>query len=268
MPVIRDPEYLRDIDVLVIESTYGGREHEKIEDLEARLAEIVNRTAARGGKIVVPSFALGRTQEILYSLSRLRKAGSIPELPIFVDSPLAVRITNVFHKHTELFDEEALREGMSFLEEDFGVKFTVSKEESQEINDVAGSCIIIASSGMCEAGRVLHHLMRTIEDPKNTILFVGFQAGHTLGKKILDGEPRVRILDGSYSVRAEVTKLNAYSAHAGKSDLLDFIRNAGPIKDLVLVHGEGLQLQALADAVPSVTGAKIHIPQMGDELEF
>jgi len=268
MPVIKEPEFLHNLDILVIESTYGGREHEKIEEVENRLASIILKTLERKGKVIIPSFALGRTQEVLYSLKRLIEKNIIPKIPIFVDSPLAGRITEVFRKHIELFSKESLEEGLSFLEDKDFVKFTISKEESQEINEITSPCIIIAASGMCEGGRILHHLMRTIEDEKNTILFVGFQANNTLGRRILEKQERVKIFDGSYRVKAEVTKLNAYSAHAGKSDLLEFISKSGKVKDIILVHGENNQIKELANAIPAISDAKIHIPVYGEEIEF
>lgn len=271
MPVVRDPEDLRGVDILVLESTYGGRDHEPLGEVEGRLAEVVNRTVERGGKVVIPSFALGRTQEVLYSLARLRRQGllRVPDLPVFMDSPLAGRITEVFRRHRELFDREALAEAEAFLEPSDRLRFTVTKEESQAINDIEGPCVIVASSGMCEGGRILHHLMHTIEDGRNTVLFVGYQAAETLGRRILEGEERVRILDGVYRVRAEVRKLNAYSAHAGRRELVEFVRRCGRrLRHVVLVHGEPPQVEALAEALRGVTRAEIHRPGRGGTLEF
>ncbi len=267
MPILKDPAELENLDVLVIESTYGARVHEALEDLETRLAEILSRTFARGGKVIIPAFALGRTQELLYSLSSLYDSGRVPMAPVFVDSPLATKVSKVFRTHTELYDEEAAKVGSGFLSDSF-MNYTVTKEESQELNERRGPCLVISASGMCESGRIRHHLIHSIEDPRNTILFVGFLAQNTLGRKILEGAKTVRILDGEFEVKAEVKKLNALSAHADRNDLLAFIGACRGLSKLVLVHGEATQLQSLAEAAREVTKAEIHVPGMGDEIEL
>ncbi len=265
LPILKDPGIFKDIDTLVIESTYGGRIHEPVEDLEERLAAILSRTFARGGKVIIPAFALGRVQEITYSLKRIFDSGRVRPVPVYVDSPLGDKISGVMRRHLELFDEESLAIGTTFLSADF-IHYTTAKDDSQKLNDIHEPCIIIASSGMCEAGRVLHHLMHNLGNPANTILFVGFLAEHTLGRKILDGTSPVRIFDGYFPVHAEVAKLNAFSAHAGQNELLDFIKACLPLKHLILVHGEASQLNALAALAQTVTDAQIHIPSLDEEI--
>lgn len=267
MAILEDPRQLQNLDALVIESTYGAREHERLDDLEARLAEVLNRTFARGGKVIIPAFALGRAQEVLYSVKRLFNSGAVKKVPVFLDSPLADRISQVFARHGELYDNETRQLGRSFLDSSF-VTYTTDKRESQKLNDYDQPCIIIASSGMCEAGRILHHLLHNLSDKKNTILIVGFMAEHTLGRKLLNGDEIVRVLMAPVRVRAEITKLNAFSAHAGRTELLNYIKGCGQLKQLVLVHGEASQLAALAAAARTVTDAAIRIPQQGEELEF
>ncbi|HNW93090.1 MAG TPA: MBL fold metallo-hydrolase [bacterium] len=265
LPILEDPHQLRDLDALVIESTYGAREHEQLDHLEERLADVLNRTFARGGKVIVPAFALGRAQEVLYSVKRLFNAGKVKKVPVFLDSPLADKVSQVFARHGELYDNETRELGHSFLAKGF-VTYTTDKRESQKLNDFNGPCIIISSSGMCEAGRILHHLLHQLDDPKNTILIVGFMAEHTLGRKLLNGDQTVRVLMATVRVRAEITKLNAFSAHAGCSELLQYIKGCGNLKKLILVHGEATQLAALAEKARTVTAAAIHIPQRGETL--
>lgn len=267
LPILENPHQLRDLDTLIIESTYGAREHENLDRLEGRLTEVLNRTFRRGGKVIIPAFALGRTQEVLYSVKRLFNSGAVNKVPIFLDSPLADRITKVFARHLELFDGEARELGRTFLDKDF-VTCISDKRESQKLNDFHGPCIIISASGMCEAGRILHHLKHHLTSRHNTILIVGYQAAHTLGRKLLDGHAEVKIFKTFTKVYADVTKLNAFSAHAGKQELLQYIRDCGPLKNLVLVHGEEPALQALAEAARAVTGATLYIPQRGDTLEL
>lgn len=267
MPILKDPEVMGDLDVLVIESTYGGRIHEELSHLEDRLAEILRKTFARGGRVIVPAFALGRVQEMTYSLKRIFEAGKAPKVRVYVDSPLAARISEVFARHCELYNSEAQSMGPGFLNHDF-VSYTTSKEESQALNLSTEPAVIIAASGMCESGRILHHLVHNISRPENTILFVGFLAEHTLGKKILDGEKTVRIFDSHFPVLAEIQKLNAFSAHADRNDIIDYIKQCGNLKKIILVHGELPQLESLAEAVRTVSKAEVLIPSFGQEIEI
>src|SRR6266849_373405 len=206
LPIIRDPQPLDPVDYLIMESTYGDRLHKPIADAAQKLADIVNRAANRGGKIIVPCFAVGRTQQLVLMLHQLMDARSIPSIPIFVDSPLAVNATEVFRKHPECYDEEArrfLQEG----EDPFGfyrLKSVREASESKKLNELHGPFLVLAASGMCEAGRILHHLRNTIEDPRNTVLITGFQAEHTLGRKIAEGQTEVSIFGEPMRLRAEV----------------------------------------------------------------
>jgi metallo-beta-lactamase family protein len=267
MPVLKDPDQLEGLDILIIESTYGNRVHEPLEELEARLADIIKRTYDRGGKVIIPSFSLGRTQELQHALKRLYDSGTLPQMKVYVDSPLAQRVSEVFRKHAELFDAETNVMGSSFLDPGF-IHYVNSKEESQALNTSKEPCIIISASGMCESGRVLHHLIHNAPSRKNTILFVGFLAQHTLGRKILEGQTPVHVYGRPVPVNAEVVKLNAFSAHAGRDDLLNYIKACGRLEHLVLVHGEESQIAGLAEAAKAVTDAKIVVPKYEEEIDF
>lgn len=267
IPILRDPEPLTGIDTLVIECTYGARVHESFDDLEKRLAAVLKATVKRGGKVLIPAFALGRAQEVLYVIKQLFDTGQAPRIPVFLDSPLAVRVARIFRAHAELYDEEARRMGHAFLDKAF-VKFLAGKDESQALNRLAGPCVILAASGMCESGRILHHLRHHLGDRRNTVLIVGFMAAHTVGRKLLNGERRVNLFGQPHTVNAEVTKLNAFSAHADRNDLLACIRQAGRLERIFFVHGEPTQLQAMADAARPCTEAELIIPAIDSEYEF
>jgi metallo-beta-lactamase family protein len=222
LPILRDPTLLQDIDAVIMESTYGGRSHQAPEAAFAELTDVVRATVARGGRIIIPSFAVGRAQEIVYELNRLIGAGEIPPLPVFVDSPLAIDVSEVFGEHVELYDEET----RAFMRQNGGsplqfssLTYTRSVDESKAINDVRGPAIIISTSGMAESGRILHHLRNNIEDSRNTILIVSWQAENTLGRRLADHAKEVRIFGDVYKVRAQVATINGYSGHAGH-DLL------------------------------------------------
>lgn len=271
LPIIQDPEPCPECDFLILESTYGDRLHKSIERVEVKLEEIVRRTAARGGKIIVPAFAVGRTQQLILLLHDLADRKAIPDIPVFVDSPLAIKATNVYQAHAEIYDSETLRH----LEDGhnpftFGrIKYVESAEDSKALNDLRGPMIIIASSGMCEAGRILHHLKNNISSARNTILITGFQAEHTLGRRILEGDPEVKIFGDPYRVRAEVHKLNELSGHADQSGLLKWIEPvARGIHRIFLVHGELPAQQALAVAIKERFGAEVTIPARGDTFQF
>lgn len=270
MPIIRNPWQAESTDYLMIESTYGNRVHESLLDAEAHLAEVVNKTIARGGKILIPAFSLGRTQEIVYSLHKLSDNGTIPNnLPIYVDSPLSVNLTTIFRQHLGLFDEETQKLFVSTHEDPFGfanLKYVQSVEESKALNNVKTPCIIIASSGMVEHGRILHHLKNNIEDHRNTLLIVGYQAVNTLGRKLVDKEKEVRIFGKPYEVRLEVKIMNAYSAHADRSDLLDYVTKVKDLKKVILVHGEDQAAEDLKKALLDNGVTDVTIPNFGDEL--
>ena len=264
LPIIRDPDLIPRVDYLVLESTYGNRAHDPIGRAKERLGEAVERTAERGGKIVIPAFAVERTQELVFFLHLLQDEGRIPKLPIFVDSPMAVNATSIFRVHQECYDEETRRAFLDHHENPFGwgeLRYVVSQEESKALNRLQGPALIISSSGMCESGRILHHLANTIEDSRNTVLIVGFMAQNTLGRKILEGSPEVNIFGDPYRLKAEVVVLNAFSAHADYNEILEYLgrleggdresgnqtdaghdagRNngAGGLRGIYLVHGE------------------------------
>lgn len=250
MPILRDPELVDDAHALITESTYGDRLHKPIEAMEDDLAAIVARTYARGGKVVIPSFALERAQEILYALHGLKRQGRLPKIPIYVDSPLTVKITDIFRLHPDCYDAEtrALVRGEESPFDFEEVRYVEDKTESQAIDASPEPCIVISASGMCEAGRVVHHLKATIEDPKHTICIVGFQAAHTLGRRIVERRSRVKMFGVERDLRAEVAVLNGFSAHADQRDLVGYaaaLAERGPLRRIALVHGEAPAQNAL-----------------------
>ncbi len=269
LPILRDPSPVPPADLLISECTYGGQTHEPVEETAERLGEVVRRTAARGGKVVIPAFSVGRTQTVVYFLHRLMNAGRLPDLPVFVDSPMAVRATEVFRAHPECFNEGTRR----FLEEDpdlFGEKrihYVEKVHESIALNGRPEPCVIISASGMCEAGRVLHHLKHNIEDPRSTILLAGFQAADTLGRRLAEGRPEVRILGRTFPVKAEVVTLNGLSSHADHGDLL---RSLGPLaattRRVRLVHGEPDRATALAAGLWASGFEDVEVPDYGDTV--
>ncbi|HEY5087874.1 MAG TPA: MBL fold metallo-hydrolase [Gemmatimonadaceae bacterium] len=243
LSIIRDPVVPEGADLVIMESTYGNRDHETVGDARAQLAAVVRDTATRGGRVLIPSFAVGRTQELLYNLNGLSREGSIPAIPIYVDSPLATDTTTVFEMHPEVFDhtEDLInksKDPFRFPQ----VQFTRSVEESKALNSAHGPMVIIAASGMVEAGRILHHLQRGASDPRNTILFVGYQAEGTLGRRIETKPPTVRIYGEDIPLRAQVTILDGYSAHADRTELtawIDGVKATSPhLGPIFLVHGE------------------------------
>jgi metallo-beta-lactamase family protein len=268
MPILRDPELPQGTDVLIMESTYGDRLHDDIGQMESALCEVVQRTIARKGKVIIPSFALERAQEVIYALKQLRTDGRLPKIPVYVDSPLTVQLTDVFRLHPECYDEQTrkmlARRSSPFEFE--GLRYVESVEDSKDVTARAEPAIVIAASGMCEAGRVLHHLRATVEDKKNTVLIVGFQAPDTLGRRLVEGRPQVKIFGMPRERRAEVVVLNGFSAHADQNDLLTFAkacRERGALTSIALVHGEPKQQNALADALCGLGFARPAIPAAG-----
>jgi metallo-beta-lactamase family protein len=272
MPILKDPEPIGDVDLWITESTYGGRIHEPIVGMQQRLMEIIRKTIDRGGKLIVPAFSVGKTQEFLYVLFTLNDSGILPSIPIFVDSPLSVNTTEVFKMHPECFDKETM-EYIVQHEDPFGfgrLKYVRSVEESKKLNDIEGPCMIIASSGMCEGGRILHHLANNIENPKHTILVIGFMAEHTLGRRIVERQPQVKIYGEPYSLRAEVAILNSFSAHAGQDELVGYAQtmDKSRVKQTFIVHGELMQAQQLSQKLKESGFGNIAIPSKGDLVEF
>lgn len=273
LPILRDPEVPDGAHLLMMESTYGDRTHPTIEQMDQELAVAINRTTARGGKVLIPSFALERAQEVIFSLKKLRRADRIPKLRVFVDSPLTVNITEVFRLHPDCYDEEArrmLQSGDSPFAFD-GLEFVTEVEQSMAIDALEEPCVIISASGMCEGGRVLHHLKAMIDDRRNTVAIVGFQAQHTLGRRLVERRPRVRIFGLERDLNADVVTFNGFSAHADQQDLLTFaerVHARGRVGQIALVHGEPRPQQALKELLLQRHFTAVHTPAAGDRLQF
>jgi metallo-beta-lactamase family protein len=273
MPILRDPTPASQADALVIESTYGDQLHPSYEEAEQRLLEVIGETCGHGGKVVIPAFAVGRTQEIVYSLHRLTSAGKLPDVPVYVDSPLAVNATEIFRLHPECYDEE-LR---AFIAHDrhpdpFGfdrLRYVRSVEDSKALNDLRGPAVIISASGMCEAGRVQHHLKHTITDAGNAVLIVGWQAPNTLGRRLAERQPVVRIFGEEFPLHARVEVIHGYSAHADRQGLLDWVRPiARSLKRAFVVHGDPEPTAALAEGLRGLGTRKVVAPAQGDLAEI
>ena len=271
LPIIRDPDPpAGPVDTLIIESTYAMRDHESVAGAEHRLGEIVTRVAARGGKILVPSFAVGRTQELVYALNALFRAGRIPSLPIYIDSPLAIEATTVFRMHPEIFDRsERLVDSNSPLFDFSLVRYTRDVSESKALNSLNGPAVIIAASGMAESGRILHHLRNHGGDHRNCILFVGYQGEGTLGRRIQDGARDVRIFGDEATIRAEVETISGYSAHADRNELRAWVKRlGGPVRRAFCVHGEGPSLDAMAQILREEGVPSVHVPKHGEGFDL
>ncbi|MGD8252578.1 MAG: MBL fold metallo-hydrolase, partial [Desulfobacterales bacterium] len=287
-PILKDPclgfkEAHRDVDLLIMESTYGDRDHEPVGDLKGSLKTVVNTTHDRGGCVMIPAFAYGRTQELLYYLHELYDEGAVPRLPVYVDSPLATRLTQVFGEHPEVYDQEThqtfLQDGrnpFTFKE----VHFVGSVEESMALNRDERPHILISASGMCEAGRILHHLRHKIHNPRHTILVVGFMAQNTLGRRILDlgmayeasgrqgPAPELRFFNKTYPLNARVSKIGGFSAHGDRNEMLRFLKSSNlNIKHIALVHGEESQSLAFADFLEKA-GYRVSVPHLGDTMDI
>ncbi len=266
-PILRDPQPMADCDWLISESTYGGTTHEAPSRSKERLEEIVRRTAARGGKVIIPAFAVGRTQEIVYVLDQLESSKRLPPVPIFVDSPLAVDVTQIYRRHPECYDADLLR----YLEEDedafgFGrLSYVRDVEDSKKLNGSRLPMVIISASGMCEAGRILHHLKNGVEDDRNTVVIVGYCAAHTLGRRIVDRSPEIRIFGEPYRLRAQVEVMNSYSAHADEPELLSFLGHLDRdrLDRVFLVHGDLHRQEALSASLGRHGYRSVEIPRRG-----
>lgn len=269
--ILADPVIPENIDFLLMESTYGGREHELPTGSDERIATIINEAIERGGKIIIPSFAVERTQALLYVLHSLFEEGKIPDLPVYVDSPLAVSATEIFRLHPECFNEEV----HTFLYEKKnpfgfeGLTLIRSVTKSKELNESDEQCIIISASGMCEAGRILHHLKNNIENPRTTILFVGYCAEQTLGWKIRENWEKVKIFGEEFSLQAAVETMDSFSGHADHSELIDYFQTmTGEKKHVWLVHGEPTRSEALHEAISEIHNGAVDVAQLGDEVVF
>ncbi len=266
LPLLNNPVVPKGLDYLIIESTYGGRYHTPIEEAKGKLKEVISRTVSRKGKILIPAFTLERTQEVLYFLNELLKEKAIPLVPIYVDSPLATDITDLFKFHLDYLNEETRRiinQGSSPFEF-LNLKFIREQRESKALNNNTRPMIVIAGSGMCESGRILHHLKNNIEDSRNTILIVGYMAKDTLGRRIVERMRVVNIFGLDYELNAEVVIINSFSGHADRNGLLDFISACLPLKRIFLVHGDEEQSQLLFEAL-SQKGLDVQIPSKDEE---
>lgn len=269
MPILRDPEPIEMADVLLMESTYGNREHTTgFNECVEQLREIVKETVSRGGRVLIPSFAVGRTQEVLYTLNDLIEGGQLPVIPVFVDSPMAREVLKVYQRHRELYDEEATQK-VRGGDEPFtfpGLRIVATVEESKTLNEFGEPCIIIAGSGMCTGGRIKHHLRHGIGNPNNAVVFVGFQAKGTLGRKLVEGVSPVRIFGEMHEVKAKIFMLDGFSAHADRKSLLQWTSHfVKPPTQTFAVHGEQEAASALAQALQE-KGWNATVPKLNTTL--
>ena len=272
LPIIRDPEPPEGADSIIMESTYGNRTHESVDGARARLAAVIRATAARGGRVLIPAFAVGRTQELVYDLHVLAAQGAIPGIPIYIDSPLAIDATSVFELHPDVFDhgEDLVRTVRNLFRFEL-VHYTRDVEESKALSRMHGPMVIIAASGMAESGRILHHLAQGAASPQNTILIVGFQAEHTLGRRIVERQPMLTIFGDEVPLRAQVEIINGYSAHADRNELgswIDRVRERSPrLEQVWLVHGEPPAQAELATAL-AAKGLRVGCPAPRERREL
>jgi metallo-beta-lactamase family protein len=273
LPLIRDPELPDRAEVMIMECTYGDKPHADPEQAYRELREVVGRTIHRGGKVIIPAFAVGRTQELVYNFNQMMVGNEIPRVPVIVDSPLAVNASDIFRAHTECFDEETAQfvsQGLhrSALAFD-GLVYTRSSDDSKALNDRKDPMIIISASGMAENGRIRHHLKYNIEDPRNTILIVSWQAPETLGRRLAEREKRVLIFGEAYDVRAEVETIGGLSAHAGQNFLLEYARAAqDTARQIFLVHGEAKPAQILTQKLAEQGQREVAYPGLHSTVEI
>jgi metallo-beta-lactamase family protein len=274
LPILRDPEFMGNVNYLISESTYGGRTHDKALEMDNQLLTVLKEAIGRGGKVIVPAFSLGRTQEIVYSLSKLFDSGMIERFPIFVDSPLSTNVTDVFKLHPECFDSQTA-ELISKGYDVFGfsnLTYITDVEDSKRLNDFKAPCMIISASGMCESGRVLHHLKNSIGSDRNTVLIVGYQAEHTLGRRLVEAKDMtnavVKIFGEEHDVRAKIYVLNSFSAHADRPELIEYFSkfDKNQLEQVFLVHGDYDQQLALQSALNKMNVNNVSIPEKGNEI--
>ncbi|MDT8445294.1 MAG: MBL fold metallo-hydrolase [bacterium] len=273
MALIRNPDPIRDLDFLITETTYGNRLHPDEADAEEMLAQLINETASAGGKIIIPAFAVGRTQQIVYHLHRLFDQNRIHDIAIYVDSPMAIKATEVFRHYPEYLDRATDRIFLQGQRDPLGFQsltYVEDVEQSKSLNSLPYPAIIISASGMAEGGRIMHHLKNNITNPRNLILFVGYSAQHTLARKIMDGEKKVKIFGEEYEVKAKVAQLDHFSAHGDRRNILDYVQYSKPekLKQIFLVHGEPEQANSLIDAFRSKGFMNVSYPAPGDSFEY
>ena len=272
-PILKTPETLDSADIVIVESTYGDRMHGPYEDARRQLRDVVQETVRRRGKVVIPAFAVGRTQELVYALNDLEADGDIPEISIFVDSPLAVNATEVFRMHPEEWDEEVraflIEEKRKNPFDSREIEYIRDVRRSKQLNYMTQSAVIISASGMAENGRILHHLKHNIEDSDNTILFVGFQAENTLGRRLVDGDHTARILGEEHPVRAHIARIDGYSAHADQSELLEWMRSfdRNRLEQVFVVHGEQASSFTFAEKLRGEGIRQAVVPEHGQSFE-
>ena len=270
MPILKDPVIVQDIEFLITESTYGNRLHPSHEDVKQSLLELCRKVTERRSRLIIPAFSVGRTQQLLYFLHELWSDENLPEIPIYVDSPLSTKATQVYDEHPECYDKE-MRELILDNEDPFSlrrVRYTADVKESKKLNSIPGPVIIISASGMCEAGRILHHLKNNIGDERNIVLIVGYQAEHTLGRRLVHHETPIRIFGDEYELKAEVHSIQALSAHADRNELLAYFDRMGPaVERAFVVHGDLDQAQPLADALTGLGAKDVVIPEQGQTEE-
>jgi len=273
LPLLRDPVLPQDVDYLIMECTYGDRIHKPPESAYEALRGIVLRTIERKGKVIIPSFAVGRTQGLVFYLHQMMEKGEIPSIPVYVDSPLAINVTDIFRQHSEYFDQETL----DFMRADpHGAAlgsdmliYTRSVEESKRINLSQEPAIIISASGMAETGRILHHLKNNIGDKKNTILVTSWMAPHTLGRRLIEGVSKIKIFGEEYVVRAEIQSINGLSAHADQTALLEYaLAIKDRVKGIFLVHGEARSAESLTEKMMEAGMDNIYFPERGESVEL
>jgi metallo-beta-lactamase family protein len=274
LPIVRDPAPVEGADFIIMESTYGQRHHESPVEAESAFKQAIVDTYARKGKLIIPAFAVGRTQELVYGLYQLAQKNEIPKIDVFVDSPLAVNATEIFRLHPEVYDQET-NDFLTLVHSNdpFGfaqVTYVRDAEKSKALNTLTQPAIILSASGMCESGRILHHLKNSITHERNTILFVGYQAENTLGRKILEGQPIVPIFGDDYTVKARVMKIDGYSAHADDLGLLHWLKAArerSHLQKLFVVHGEDESSQAFANTARQQGVPEVYVPERGQVFE-
>jgi metallo-beta-lactamase family protein len=276
LPILKDPEFMGNVDYIITESTYGGLYHERATEIESNLLDTISDAVSSKGIIIVPSFSVGRTQELVYEISKLTSSGRLPEFPVYVDSPLSVNATEIFKLHPECFDEETFALISSGVDV-FGlecVKYIRNAEESKKLNGIKDTAMIISASGMCEAGRILHHLANNIGNPKNTVMIIGYMAEHTLGRELIKASDKpgykVKIFGEEHTVKAKIRVLNSFSAHADSGELLDYFKlfDKAYLRKIFLVHGESPQQDNFREILKSNGFKDIIIPDRGQEFEL